>query len=290
MKILAMIKTEQKNNGGNDRSPGLWTESGMVHPPESISDQIYDLLKKKILNSEIQPGERLMQEEVAEAFKASRTPVRQAFRLLEKDGLVERLPQGGLRITRLDVETINDLFAIRAVLETYGVQLACDRIQPETIKTLRSIKEQADQLLESASIQRETKIRQLFELNSFFHETIYRSTKSGYLLGLISNLRNTVLRLRALGLRKDNTWRQSWDEHGQLIDCLERKDKKTAGKLMRRHVASAMSNALSQWNLGEKKHPRKDRSAAIPKEINGAGKRKKNTFHGGGLNRGGKHV
>lgn len=251
-------KTREKKETDRGATSDLWKESELVHPPKSISDQIYDLLKKKILNSEIQPGERLMQEEVAEAFKASRTPVRQAFHILEKDGLVERLPQGGFRITRLDVETINDLFAIRAVLETYGVQLACDRIQSETIKTLRSIKEQADRLLESASIQREVKMRQLFELNSFFHETIYRSTKSGYLLELISNLRNTVLRLRALGLRKDNTWRQSWDEHGQLIDCLDRKDKKAAGKLMRRHVASAMSNVLSQRNLEAKTEPRKE--------------------------------
>jgi DNA-binding GntR family transcriptional regulator len=247
-----MIKTEPKDNRNPERSSGLWAESGMVHPPKSISDQIYDLLKKKILNSEIQPGERLMQEEVAKALRASRTPVRQAFQLLEKDRLVERLPQGGVRITRLDVETIDDLFAIRAVLETYGVELACDRIQPETIKTLRNIKEQAEQLLQSASIQREAKIRQMFELNSLFHETIYRSTKSGYLLELISNLRNTVLRLRSRGLRKDSTWRQSWDEHGQMIDCLERQDKKAARKLMRRHVASAKSNVLSQWNLGAK--------------------------------------
>ena len=250
-----MIKTGQKGNGGLDRSSGLWMESGMVHPPKSISDQIYDLLKKKILNSEIQPGERLMQEEVAKAFNASRTPIRQAFQLLEKDRLVERLPQGGFRITRLDLETIKDLFAIRGVLEAYGVELACDRIQPETIKILRNIKEQADQLLESTSIQREARIRQLFELNSLFHETIYRSTKSGYLLELISNLRNTVLRLRALGLRNDNTWRQPWDEHAQLIDCLERRDKKAARQLMRRHVASAMSNVFKSVELGGEDRP-----------------------------------
>jgi len=118
--------TQSRNAG----KPGFWDESEPVRPPKSISDQIYDLLKKKILNSELQPGERLMQEEVAEALKASRTPVRQAFHLLEKDGLVERLPQGGFRITQFDVETIDDLFAIRAVLETYGVELACERIKP----------------------------------------------------------------------------------------------------------------------------------------------------------------
>ena len=56
-----MIKTGQKDNRGNDRISGLWIESELVHQPKSISDQIYDLLKKKILNSEILPGERLMQ-------------------------------------------------------------------------------------------------------------------------------------------------------------------------------------------------------------------------------------
>ena len=247
-----MIKTVKKDNTGNDRVSGLWLESEQVRPPKSISDQIYDLLKKKILNSEILPGERLMQEEVAKAFSASRTPIRHAFHLLEKDGLVERLPQSGVRITRLDLETIRDLFAIRGVLEAYGVGLACERIQPKVIETLRYIRDQASQMLESSSIPRETKLRQIFELNSLFHETIYQSTNSRYLMDLISNLRNTVLRLRALGLRKDGSWRQAWDEHSRLIDCLERRDKKAAGKLMRRHLTNAMSHVLSQWNLSAK--------------------------------------
>jgi GntR family transcriptional regulator, rspAB operon transcriptional repressor len=251
-KILIMIKTMQKDHTGSDRMSGLWMESGQVRPPKSISDQIYELLKKKILNSEILPGERLMQEEVAKAFNSSRTPIRHAFYLLEKDGLVERLPQNGVRITRLNLETIKDLFAIRGVLEAYGVKLACERIQPKTVDILRQIQNQADQMLESSTIPRETKLRNIFELNSLFHETIYESTHSRYLMDQISNLRNTVLRLRALGLRKDSSWRQSWDEHSQLIDCLDRRDKKAAGKLMRRHIANAMSHVLSQWNLEAK--------------------------------------
>jgi len=107
----------------------------------------------------------------------------------------------------------------------------------------------------STALQREAKIRQLFELNSLFHETLYRSTKSGYLMELISNLRNTVLRLRALGLRNDQTWRQSWDDHGELIACLEKRDKEAAGKLMRQHVASAKTHVLSQWSLGTETEP-----------------------------------
>jgi len=271
-----MTETEKKDNGGNDRTAGPWTESEMVRPPNSLSDQIYGLLKKKILNSEILPGERLMQEEVAKAFNASRTPIRQAFHLLEKDGLVERLPQNGFRITRLELETIKDLFAIRGVLEAYGVELACERIEPKTIETLRSIRDQAQQMLASSDIPRESKLRRIFEFNSQFHETIYRSTNSRYLMDLISNLRNTVLRLRALGVRKNGSWKQALNEHSRLIDCLEQRDKKAAGKLMRRHIANAMSHVLSQWNLADEKGPRKGESAA-PRKKDGTGKRKGET-------------
>lgn len=271
-----MTKTDEKKEMDRGATSDLWKESELVRPPNSISDQIYDLLKKKILNSEILPGERLMQEEVAKAFNASRTPIRQAFHLLEKDGLVERLPQNGFRITRLELETIKDLFAIRGVLEAYGVELACERIEPKTIETLRSIRDQAQQMLESSDIPRETKLRRIFEFNSQFHETIYRSTNSRYLMDLISNLRNTVLRLRALGVRKKGSWKQALNEHSRLIDCLERKDKKAAGKLMRRHISNAMSHVLSQWNLGDEKGARKGESAA-PRTKGGAGKRKGET-------------
>ena len=269
-------KTGEKKETDRGATSDLWKESELVHPPKSISDQIYDLLKKKILNSEILPGERLMQEEVAEAFKASRTPIRQAFHLLEKDGLVERLPQNGFRITRLELETIKDLFAIRRVLEAYGVELACERIEPKTIETLRSIRDQAQQMLASSDIPRETKLRRIFEFNSQFHETIYRSTNSRYLMDLISNLRNTVLRLRALGVRKNGSWKQALNEHSRLIDCLEQRDKKAAGKLMRRHIANAMSHVLSQWNLADEKGSRKGESAASRKK-GGAGKRRGET-------------
>lgn len=271
-----MTKTGEKNEMDRGATRDRWNESEQVRPPKSISDQIYDLLKKKILNSEILPGERLMQEEVAKAFKASRTPIRQVFHLLERDGLVERLPQNGFRITRLGLETIRDLFAIRGVLEAYGVELACERIEPKTIETLRSIRDQAQQMLESSDIPRETKLRRIFEFNSQFHETIYRSTNSRYLMDLISNLRNTVLRLRALGVRKNGSWKQALNEHSLLIDCLEQRDKKAAGKLMRRHIANAMSHVLSQWNFGDEKSSRTG-EPAVPRKKGGAGKRKGET-------------
>ena len=133
-----------------------------LEPPNSISDQIYERLKKQILHGEIEPGERLMQNQVAESLKASRTPVREAFRRLEQDGLVERVPQGGVRVTPLDHETIQEVFGIRKVLEAYAIELACDRITAEEIASLKRLVSQSRELLSSHELGREMKIKRLF--------------------------------------------------------------------------------------------------------------------------------
>ncbi len=214
--------------------------------PYSFSDQVYERLKEKILLGEIEPGERLMQNQVAESLRASRTPVREAFRRLEKDGLVERVPQGGVRVTRIDLDTIRDVFGIRRVLEAYAIELACDRITGEEISALKRLMGQALQTLKSANLDLEAKLKRLFELNSQFHDTIYRAAGNSFLLGIINNLRNIVRRLRYLGLRADSTWDQVWDEHNRLIECLEQKDRESAIRLIQEHLVNAASYVLSK--------------------------------------------
>jgi DNA-binding GntR family transcriptional regulator len=127
-----------------------------LEPPNSISDQIYERLKQQILHGEIEPGERLMQIQVAESLKASRTPVREAFRRLEQDGLVERVPRGGVRVTRLELETIQDVFGIRKVLEAYAIELACDRITGDEIAALKRLMSQAGETLRSPALDRKS--------------------------------------------------------------------------------------------------------------------------------------
>jgi len=245
---------------------------GKIHflePPNSISDQIYERLKQQILHCEIEPGERLMQIQVAKSLRASRTPVREAFRRLEQDGLVERVPQGGVRVTRPDAETIREVFGIRKVLEAYAIELACDRITPPEVAALKQLSSQAQELLSSRELGLQAKISRLFELNSQFHDTIYRASGNSYLMGTINSLRNVVGRLRLLGLRADSTWSRTWDEHVQLIGLLERKDKESAVRVVQSHLVNGASDVLSGLKLMEdagmvphadSKSPLKDRS------------------------------
>ncbi len=216
-----------------------------IQPRNSIADQVYDLIMERIQSGEIASGERLIETQVADSLETSRTPVREAFRRLEQDGIVERVPQGGVQVTQVTLTTVRQIFGIRVRLEPYAVELACNAITDEDIHQLKTIRNQAIDLIETENFSREQKIRRLFELNTQFHDVIYQATGNRHLYKLINNLRYMVLRVRAVGLQEESAWRNSWDEHNQLIGHLVRRDKKAASRLITRHIEAAASHAAS---------------------------------------------
>ena len=232
----------------------LWDKTDTpltMEPPRSISDQVFEFLREKILAGEIKPGERLMQNPVAEMLKTSRTPVREAFRRLEQDGLVERVPQGGVKATSLSSDTIDEVFGVRGILESYAIELACDNVTSGDIALLKELSGRAWELLESEAVDRETKRRQLLDLNSRFHDTIYKATRNRFLMRLINDLRSIVLRMRALGLRAQGTWDLAWGEHDRLIELLESRDRDAASEMMKRHIRNAAENVVAAIRQAE---------------------------------------
>jgi DNA-binding GntR family transcriptional regulator len=215
----------------------------IVDPAKSIADQIYETLKNGIIRGEIEPNQRLFEVEIAKIFSASRTPVREAFRRLEQDGVAERLAQGGIRVPRLDLQTIQDLFNLRAILEVHAIELTSARIRPEEIAYLKQIRAQANELLRSSDISQDFTLNRFFELSSMFHDTIYNATRSRVLIKVISNIRAMVLSMRSMSIRLDST-REVWDEHSRLIDHLERKEKAAAIRLIKQHVSKTANQVL----------------------------------------------
>ena len=211
----------------------------------SLADQIYAKLKERIFKGLIKPGNRLFEVEVARDYQASRTPVREAFRRLEQDFLVERIAQGGVRIPEIDMASAEDLFNLRSVLECYTIELACERITPEQITLLRQIRAQAFELLKVDTANNEYVLRQFVDLNSQFHDTIYRATGSKFLVRTINNLREIVLSMRAMSVQADNACHESWQEHSLLIDYLSQGDKVAASNLIKIHI----SNAHNQFKI-----------------------------------------
>jgi DNA-binding GntR family transcriptional regulator len=211
----------------------------------SIADRIYESLKSRIISAELKGGDRLFETKIAEVCHASRTPVREAFRRLEQDCLVERVAQGGVRVTQVTRKTVEDLFGIRTVLEEYAIGLACDRVTPDEIAALKEIRAQAWELLNSKQVSREYMLKRFFDLNSLFHETIYAATDSKFLIKLISDIRGIVLGLRSVSIQADQACNRAWEEHSLLIDYLEKREKDKAVSLIKEHIANAVRDVLS---------------------------------------------
>jgi DNA-binding GntR family transcriptional regulator len=220
----------------------LIQQGTVIVPPKSISDQIYEFLKENILLGKIAPGERIIESRIAEDLKTSRTPVREAFQRLVQDGLVERVTQGGVRVSVITPRMIKEVFGIRGVLEVYAVELVCDNIEVETIIKLKELAQQARKLLSSPEANDPEGLIALWKVNTSFHEIIYRATGSEYLLKLIDQLNSLVRRFRFLSMRKTRI--RAWDQHELIIKYLEDKDKAMLGELMKAHIEEAASDTL----------------------------------------------
>jgi len=223
-------------------------QGGIVTTPKTIAEQVYDLLKDKILGQDIQPGERLLETNVCKSLQVSRTPVREAFRLLQQDGLVERIPQGGVRVTDLLLEELSEVSALRTVLEVYAIEVACDKIQDEDIEKLETIVEQTRSLLDKEKDSGEINVTELTRLNTIFHDIICEAAQSPYLSKILEIVRLPILRFRPFSLQDVEHRTRACEEHQRIISMLRRKDKQGLKNLISKHVndvGSAVARTLS---------------------------------------------
>ena len=216
-----------------------------IMPTRSIADQIYERTKHDILSGVIKPGKRLYEVDVAKAAQVSRTPVREAFFRLEQECLVERMARGGMRVIQLDFETVKDLYDLRTVLEVHAIKLACQRITPEQIVSLKQTKAQAMELLNSPQLSNDYLLNRFMDLNVEFHETLYQATNSHFLIPIVNQLRGIVQVMRSVSLQADQSSTRVWVEHSRLIHHLEKKDVKAARELIRQHVQNAAQEVLA---------------------------------------------
>jgi GntR family transcriptional regulator, rspAB operon transcriptional repressor len=217
----------------------------LVKTPQTIAEQVYSLLRTRILEQAIKPGERLLEITVSESLKVSRTPVREAFRLLQQDGLVERIPQGGVRVTDLSLEELEEISTLRTVLEVYAVELACDKIQDHEIQELENILKKAAAVVAAEKEGRQIDVAKLSKLNTVFHDVICSAARSSYLNKILEIVRMPILRFRPLSLVDPTHRIRGLEEHRIMLDLLRNRDKEGIKKLTAKHVRD-VSDAVAR--------------------------------------------
>lgn len=197
-----------------------------------LRDVVFNTLRQAILKGELKPGERLMEIQLANKLGVSRTPVREAIRKLELEGLVLMIPRKGAEVADITEKSLKDVLEVRRALEELAVQLACEKITPKDIAELKKAAEEFRQ------IAKEKDVTQTAEADVRFHDIIYMATDNQKLMVLLSNLREQMYRYRVEYLKREEAHPILFEEHDEIIRCLEARDKVKATEIVGKHITN----------------------------------------------------
>src|SRR4051812_20544651 len=215
-------------------SPGRTEEAGYA----SRSELAYQKLRQAIEAGELKPGQRVMEVEIAEWLDVSRTPVRDALRRLESEGMLEMEPRNGLVVASMSRQAMLELYVMREVLEGTAARL-CARNASDI------------ELLElSELVKREAKLADdlgaLVRHNRQFHEAVHRGAHNRYLEKSLSAVNDSMWLLGKSQMLIADRAQEAVREHAELFGAIERRDAQAAEELARRHVQSARAERLKQ--------------------------------------------
>lgn len=200
---------------------------------ETISDKIYSQLSASILAGEIAPGQKLEEQDIADQYGVSRTPIREAFRLLDTAGLVESKAHRGVTVIDLDVDQIADMYEALEEIEAICARLSAERMTAVERKQVMRIHEESELALKADDVDT------FAELNDKFHSAIHRGAKNQTIQQSINRLRKRLMLFRHPWLfRQRDRLPVSFAEHKALAEAIQQGDKNAAFDAMRNHISN----------------------------------------------------
>lgn len=208
-----------------------------------LRDVVFNTLRKAILTGELKPGERLMEIHLANRLGVSRTPIREAIRKLELEGLVIMIPRRGAEVAQITEKSLKDVLEVRRALDALCVELACDRINSDEEEML---KEACDDF-ERATETKDATI--IAKADVAFHDIIVQATGNQRLIQLINNLSEQMYRYRFEYIKDENRHDSLIDEHRIIYESIVKRDKKKAAQTARLHIDNQEKSIIRQIRL-----------------------------------------
>ncbi len=201
---------------------------------ETVCEALRDAIKRGIL----EPGERLMEVQLAEELGISRTPVREAIRKLEQEGYVIMMPRRGTYVSSISVRDVKEIFEIRSALETLAAVLATIRIEPEELDRLRAL------LTEIEGHIKNNDMDKIVATDVEFHGLLYQVSRNERLVAIISNLMEQLARFRTLSMSYPGRLQETLAEHRAMVEAIAAGDVDAARDAAERHMEQAEETLL----------------------------------------------
>ena len=203
---------------------------------KSLEERVYFALKDEILSGQLKRGDTLTEISLSTRLGVSRTPLRGALHRLDEEGLIALVPNKGAEVVGVDIEDLIHIYKIRMRLEGLAARLAADRMSDEDRAHLTEITELSEFYVERGDDKKRS------ELDSEFHNTIFRASGSRHLNKILSDLHKNIKTYRRLSLKNTNRAEKSILEHRGILEAILKKDADEAERLTYIHIEQALLN------------------------------------------------
>ncbi len=195
-----------------------------------LRDVVFTTLRNAILRGDLKPGERLMEMHLANKLGVSRTPIREAIRMLEKEGLAVTIPRKGAQVARMSEKDLQDVLEIRDALDELSVSRACEYMTDETLEELTKAMHDFELSTKSGDL------RKIAEADEKFHSVIYHAANNPKLESIVQNLREQMYRYRYEYIKDETIYPQLIAEHAEILKGLKEKNKDSVRDTMHIHL------------------------------------------------------
>lgn len=210
-----------------------------------LRDVVFHTLRKSILRGHLKPDERLMEIKLSEELGVSRTPIREAIRMLQLEGLVVNVPRKGTTVAKITEKDLKEVLELREGLENFAVGLAAERITEDQIKVLYENAKVFEEQVRNNKTDDAEYILELAKTDEKFHALICEATGNSRLVQMMNNISDQIYRYRVEYLRDGESRKKLSEEHIELCESLKNKDADRAVELMSRHIVKQKEHILS---------------------------------------------
>jgi len=200
----------------------------------SLHNELADRLRHMIVEGELAPGEKLAEKELCGQFGVSRTPLREAMKVLATEGLVQLTPNRGCAVSKLTLADLDEAFPIMGALEALSGELACQHITDAEVARIRDLHDRMVKKYESGAL------RDYFKLNEQIHQMILDAARNPTLSQMQLSLSGRVRRARYMANMSPARWARAVEEHENILEALAARDGKRLAVLLKEHLANKL--------------------------------------------------
>lgn len=205
-----------------------------------LSEKIAETIREYILKGTLKPGDRLTEPKLSEMLGISRTPIREALRILETEGFVEIFPRRGAMVSEITDKDVDDIFVLKAQLESLAAKLSVNNLLDEDINRLKEINEKMERSAKSRNVST------LIKLNAEFHNIFITKSGNSRLEKFLLSLLRQFKRATAYSFTETGRIHQVLKEHAQIVEAFEKRDAEKVEELVEKHIKNGWNFILQK--------------------------------------------